>query len=283
MKKIFRVISLGAGVQSSTLAMLYENGILRPIPDLAVFADTQAEPDAVYEYLDFLNQKIKSFPIITCSHGNLVKDVEKGKLSPPFFVYKSDERYKIELAEWHKDKDKKFRPRPKQTGMLRRQCTSNYKIRVIHKAIKEFLGYPKYKRVKEQVEVILGISTDEITRMKDSNVKWITHKFPLIDDLNWSREDCLSYFKKQNLPTPARSACWMCPYHNDNEWIDLKQNHPKEFQKAVDFDEKIRKLKGLKYQNYLHRSCKPLGEVSFKSRMGKHSGMNEECDGLCGV
>ena len=44
-----RVLSLGAGVQSSTLAFLYQNGVLKPAPHFAIFADTQTEPKAVYD------------------------------------------------------------------------------------------------------------------------------------------------------------------------------------------------------------------------------------------
>ena len=38
-----RILSLGAGVQSSTLAMLIEKGKI-PMVDAAIFADTGAEP-----------------------------------------------------------------------------------------------------------------------------------------------------------------------------------------------------------------------------------------------
>ena len=43
-----KVLSLGAGVQSSTLAFMYEYGEIGPMPDFAVFADTMAEPCLLY-------------------------------------------------------------------------------------------------------------------------------------------------------------------------------------------------------------------------------------------
>ena len=57
---VYRALSLGAGVQSSVLALLLsrsdprlaENGY--PKPDIAVFADTGWEPDYVYRHLDWL-------------------------------------------------------------------------------------------------------------------------------------------------------------------------------------------------------------------------------------
>lgn len=48
-----RVLSLGAGVQSSTLALMSARGDL-PRLDYAVFADTGWEPARVYAWLDWL-------------------------------------------------------------------------------------------------------------------------------------------------------------------------------------------------------------------------------------
>ena len=43
-----RYISLGAGVQSSVMALMASRGEIGPTPDCAVFADTQWEPESVY-------------------------------------------------------------------------------------------------------------------------------------------------------------------------------------------------------------------------------------------
>jgi hypothetical protein len=50
-----RVLSLGAGVQSTALAILAARGHL-PRPDAAIFADTGWEPAAVYAHLDRLDR-----------------------------------------------------------------------------------------------------------------------------------------------------------------------------------------------------------------------------------
>ena len=47
-----RTLSLGAGVQSSTLYLLAVTGEL-PLPDVAIFAHTQSEPTWVYEHQDW--------------------------------------------------------------------------------------------------------------------------------------------------------------------------------------------------------------------------------------
>ena len=64
------IISLGAGVQSSTMALMAAKGEITPMPDSAVFADTMGEPDSVYKWLNWLQTKLP-FPIHKVSYGNL--------------------------------------------------------------------------------------------------------------------------------------------------------------------------------------------------------------------
>ncbi len=71
--KALVVISLGAGVQSSTMALMAANGEL-PKPDCAIFADTGYEPKAVYRYLEFL-KKVLPYPIYNVSKGNIRDDM----------------------------------------------------------------------------------------------------------------------------------------------------------------------------------------------------------------
>lgn len=51
MKK--RVLSLGGGVQSTTMALLAARGDFEP-PDIAIFADAGWEPQAVYDAVGWL-------------------------------------------------------------------------------------------------------------------------------------------------------------------------------------------------------------------------------------
>ena len=69
-----RILSLGAGVQSSTMALMAAHGEL-PRPNCAIFADTGDEPAAVYRWLDYLESIVcnplrvdNSFPIYRVKH-----------------------------------------------------------------------------------------------------------------------------------------------------------------------------------------------------------------------
>lgn len=83
-----RALSLGAGVQSTTMALMAAHGEIGPMPDCAVFADTGWEPKAVYEHLEWLRSpNILPFPVHIVSAGNIrdnLMDAAAGKRWLPF-------------------------------------------------------------------------------------------------------------------------------------------------------------------------------------------------------
>ena len=67
-----RVLSLGAGVQSTTLAPMAAHGIIDPMPDCAVFADTGWKPTVVYDHLASLTSpNVLPFLVYIVSAGNI--------------------------------------------------------------------------------------------------------------------------------------------------------------------------------------------------------------------
>src|SRR4030042_2051852 len=87
----------------------------------------------------------------------------------------------------------------------------------------------------------LGISTDEALRMKQSNAKYITNRWPLIE-LGMSRKDCAAWLVAHDLEVPPKSACTFCPYHNTAEWRRIKAS-PEDWDEAVSVDRAIRKAR----------------------------------------
>ena len=275
--KTLRVLSLGAGVQSSTLALMIHKGEI-PMVDCAIFADTQAEPPKVYEWLEFI-KKIVSYPVHIVTWRNLEQDVldaSKGEYQAftiPFYT---------------KNKD------TGQKGMLMRQCTADYKIKPVTKKIRELLGYKKGERVdlkKVKVEMLMGISTDEIRRMRMNRLRYIDNQYPLINDFGMSRQDCIAWMKDKNYPMPTKSACYFCPFHSQSTWKDIKENDPELFKQAVEMDKKIRNQEKYKIKNkfkddlYLHRSCEPLDKaLEDDGQLDMFEKFNSICDeGMCGV
>jgi hypothetical protein len=67
-----RVLSLGAGVQSTALALMAAHGIAGPMPDCAIFADTGWEPKSVYAHLRWLMlPNVLPFPVHIVSAANI--------------------------------------------------------------------------------------------------------------------------------------------------------------------------------------------------------------------
>ena len=269
-KKKLTIISLGAGVQSSTMAIMAAKGDLPPV-DCAIFSDTGNEPKMVYAYLDLL-KKILPYPIHIVSKGNIMQDMLDAKGKSNFVVAPYFTQNKITGKK----------------GMVMRQCTNDYKITPIRKKIRELcnIGYGKHFPKDKYVEQWIGISTDEIARMKPARDKYIKNRHPLIE-LNMSRQDCINYLKKHDIPLPEKSACIVCPFHNDAYWHFMKTERPSEFETAVKFDKEVRNItrKGDE-QIFVHRSCKPLDEVEFnKKETDKQLDMfSHLCDeGMCGV
>jgi hypothetical protein len=269
------ILSLGAGVQSSTLALMAAHGEVTPMPDCAIFSDTGAEPEAVYDWLDWLEKQLP-FPVHRVSYRNLREDIGKQRPTGKFDM--------MPIPAWIKLKEG---DRP--GGLLRRQCTTDYKIRPLIKEVRKQLGiFGKKTPDKIMVSQWIGISLDEIQRMKNSREKFIEHRWPLVEK-RITRLHCIEWMQKHYNRTPPRSACTFCPFHDDKEWRQLRDNNSEGWNDAVRVDEMIRALwKGQDSQAefYLHRSHKPLSEADLTDyEAGQHDlfGFENECEGMCGV
>lgn len=248
-----RVLSLGAGVQSSTVALMIAKGELPPI-DAAVFADTGAEPSAVYEWFSYLERQLP-FPIYKVEKGNLELDVLSDRTKEARWMLPS-------FTEGG--------------GMGKRQCTKNYKIAVIRRKVRQLNG-GHYK----PVEQLIGISTDEVMRCKPSGVKYITHTFPLID-LGMSRQDCVTWLEKHGYAIPPKSSCIFCPYRGLKSFAALDTD---ELDRVIEMDEFIRDrgaMPGVK--QYLIPQRIPLRQALLERIEEKQVDLfNNECEGMCGV
>lgn len=242
-----RLLSLGAGVQSTTLLLMSVRGDL-PKLDAAIFADTGWEPAQVYEHLERVTATAgqAGIPVIRVVKGNLREDaINPGHryASVPYFVRNPDG----------------------SSGMGRRQCTSEYKLAPINRKIREMLGAsaPDFRRVPKGrvAEQWIGFSSDELLRVNDMSPGYISHRYPLID-LGMDRKACERWLRSHGWASVAKSACIGCPFHGNRQWRDLRDNRPGEWADAVEFDKAIRKggAHGLPLNGeaFLHASRVPL-------------------------
>lgn len=277
--KKLRILSLGAGVQSSTLALMAEHGDIETI-DCAIFADTQSEPKAVLDWLDWLETKV-NFPIHRVTVGSLyddqleIKTIRKGDNAGKTCIHG-----RIPVFILNPDGT---------TGMFGRKCTSDYKITPIERKVKELIGIKRFSKNNPlMIEQLIGISVDEAQREKPSQRAEIRNIFPLLD-LYMTRNDCLNWMKKHGYPEPPKSACTFCPFHSDAMWEEVKKSP--EWESVVHFERELQRLakeddltRGIPY---LHRDCVPIDQVIFKPKthlkLHQLNLFGNECRGMCGV
>lgn len=270
------LISLGAGVQSSTMALMAAAGEITPMPSGAIFADTQDEPDSVYDWLDWLEKQLP-FPVHRVTHGRL-----------------SDEALRL-----HRTRDGRLIARtvmPYFTKtpdgvigrVIYRNCTADYKLKPILKCARKLGGVKRGEKTPVVTQWI-GISRDEWQRMKESREPWAVCRWPLIEK-RMTRQDCLNWMESRGFPKPPRSACVFCPLHHNKEWRRLQTEEPEEFAKAVKFERDVQAVKAqtenMVATPFLHVSCKPLDEIDFRSDVERGQMVmtwDDECEGMCGV
>ncbi len=264
-------LSYGAGVQSTAMLLMSSKGLLGcPRADVAIFADTGDEPAWVYETLEYA-KTWSSIPIITVrwSTGGLEADLREklaggGKrlAALPIFTPSDDGR----------------------EAMGRRQCTREYKIQPIERKVRELIGVEPGKRVPRGVSVtcLIGISTDEATRMKPNLRPWITNDWPLCN-ARMNRSQCEKLLEEHGIPVPYKSSCRYCPYHSNAYWRKMRDDYPDDWAKAVAFDAVIRNssAQGYKRPCYVHRQLVPLDEVNLNDDQMEL--FENECEGICGV
>lgn len=134
---------------------------------------------------------------------------------------------------------------------------------------------------------LIGISLDEIQRVKTSREPWIKNVYPLVD-AGITRKGCLAWMKARGYPEPPRSACVFCPYHSDAEWLRMKRDDPESFDAAVKWEAAAAAAacEITRGTPFLHSSLKPLPLVTFKiekTRLETADMFTNECEGMCGV
>lgn len=278
-----KILSLGVGVQSTALYYMSSLGIIERC-DYAVFADTGREKAGTLWYLEHVlqpwAQANNGIPLMIVREKNLYRDILDAKNS-------TNNRF-ASIPAYTKNPDG-------TVGMLRRQCTNEYKIEQVDRAIRKLYGLEPRKRMPVTY-LYKGISLDEIERLSIAPEKWKIQVYPFvgyktnqlikgsvekIESKRMTRLDIINWYHSKNLIVPPKSACTFCPYQSDAAYYDMKMNHPEDWESAVAVDRAIRDSTkmGVKRPAFLHESCVPLEEIDFKP--GQPDLWHGECSGGC--
>lgn len=246
------VWSYGGGTQTAAIAVLVLQGRL-PRPDLIVFADTAREVSATGAYLDGVVRPA-GLDVVKISHKYATVDMYAGNgdLLIPVFTRQNGQAG--------------------AAGQMRTFCSDKWKKAVIRRWLRNVAGV-------DDCDVWLGISTNEMHRMKASGLNWYRHVYPLIETVPMNRAQCVALVESYGWPTPPKSRCWMCPMMSSGEWRDLKASEPANFAQAVALDNKLRQSDP---DVYLHRLGLPLAEAVEQSE--QQPSLFDGCDsGYCMV
>ena len=244
-----RILSFGGGVQTTALAVLWVRAVVAA--DHCVFADTGGETPETYAHLDAVDRFLQS-------HG---RRLERVRWSGPSLEEFTLTRRTSIPVHWSTG------------GMLTRDCTRQWKIRPVNKFARS-TGATSWS-------VLLGISVDEVHRMKPSPEAHITREYPLID-LRLDRQQCVELNTSAGFVDVPRSACFYCPFHPARYYRDLNRRHPELFKRAEQLEVAVNERLEAKGRRAYILGRAPLRE-SAQLDQATLPGFGEECEGVCGV
>ena len=244
-----KILSLGWGVQSFTLAAMSALGELEPL-DAAIHADTTHDSVLTYAFAEKWTSWLEDRGV------NVI-------------TVKADDTDYIDRKYNHTQ----IPAFNNSGGMGKRQCTTNWKIVPVRRMIRQLSG-------GKPVEQWIGISLDEIQRANRSGVQYVTNRFPLVEK-RITRSACVEWLEKNGLEVPPKSACVFCPYHGLNNWRQTKAVD-EDWQEAVRVDEEIRHISNNGMTNYLCSARVPLTDLDL-STPEERGQINwiDECSGTC--
>jgi len=227
---IRHVLSFGGGVNSAALMVVL---IQEGLPfDEAVFADTGGEVPETYQYLETARRYL-------------------GQHEIPLTVVSKRGRTLYETS-W----DRRVFP-----SAIWRWSTRDFKITPIHR---------HYRSLRAHINQYMAIAWDEVHRMKDSRVDYVTNMYPLIDR-QMTRTDCVAIIHEAGLPLPQRSSCFFCPFNSVDRWRWLYETHPDLYDKAIALEERSKhfpsqRLTDQAFRDRTEISLRTLGEVFADGR-----------------
>lgn len=236
-KEVVRALSLSGGVCSSALYVLGALGRVSRPPTVAIVSVEGGEMPETLASVDGLRawgKKNGGPPIVTC------------RREPDLYaVHFTDD------VSMHTPLPMRAHP---GGGMLFRECTSKWKARVVRRKLRE-LGAKK-------AELSIGLTAEETRRCKASGVKWLQHRWPLVE-LGLTREDCRAVFGQVGLPVPARTACWFCPLQRVAWWQRLVDEDPERFERAALLEDQVNQRRSIRGDSlvFLSGRLRPLREA----------------------
>lgn len=259
------ILSYGAGTPSTTLALMACHNAWRakcgqsyryplvPVYDAVIFCDLHSEPSWVYAQAEFTAAACEAagipfYRLDADLYGDFTRNFGHARTACiPFWTLGEDGK----------------------KGRMPRQCTYDYKIKVIEKFVRyELLRYkPRERTLPLDIHahsLHMGIMWEEQRRAKESKQILFTNEYPLVD-MGWTRAKCYAYNKNAwGLETKA-SCCLFCPFHTNYFYKHIREHEPYCYSCALSVDELVETHQArppLRSKLFLSKSRKRLRELS---------------------
>jgi hypothetical protein len=258
MKEI-NVLSWGGGTQSTALMLLMLEGKVKdennkPIElDYIIFSDTGDESQMIYAQVFKIQKYIEDTygkEIVITKKTKTPKElpemidiIKGGSLTSQYKSSEYADLYQEQVLfymgiidqanlvpSWVINKNGEL------GKMMGRNCTVEYKIVQIMKELRILENLSRFDKTKHKVNMFIGFSSDEISRVKPSPQSYIVNKFPLVD-LNLTKIQCIDYVKEKLGFKPKSSVCNICYANTFDTVYDIYLNDQTSWQKLLLLDE----------------------------------------------
>lgn len=207
------VFCCGGGVDSSAIALGIVQGRLAR-PEYAVMVDCGYERQRTWRYVhEWLRPRLLDVGVELA----IIRTVDYGSNDL------IDRHQRVVIPA--------YRMGPRGVVKLDTRCSGPWKAAVTRRWLRE--------QGVERCRQWIGIAADEARRQRPSSLRWVAHRYPLIE-WGWTRERCVYELGRAGWPLPPRSNCYLCPSHSQAEWAEMALNEPDDFALAMQVAVKLR-------------------------------------------
>jgi len=224
------ILSFGAGVNSTALAILLINGGWK---GEIVFSDTGCEWPDTYCFMTYFENewlRPRGFQIVGLKGMPWHRKGKHLEIMGCSLIEYCEAAHVIPLAAM-------------------RWCTSEWKVRPL-------------QRYQDGQTTMLGIAADEAHRQGDA-IR------PLVE-WGIGRQDCVDIIAAEGLPIPRKSGCYICTFQGNTQWRELWERHPKLFDRAMRLEEGTAGSKSARWNTTLDPHGKitlRMRKLSYESQM----------------
>lgn len=220
-------VCYGAGVDSTAMLMaLADAGIT---PDLITFADTGGEKPETYRQLHTMNMWLmkRGWPLIVKCKKQTLASTSYNDLAGNC----SDNETLPSLAFGMKSCSIKWKQGPQD------QYLKGVKRGPAKRPAHEL--WKRYQSTDKKIIKLIGYDSSPADIRRSKKIKTedadFLYHYPL-QNLGWTRPDCVARIAHEGMPVPIKSACWFCPASQKWELFWLAGQHPTLFMEALSIE-----------------------------------------------